>query len=56
VECGFERLAEVQEEILAVRGGARPVIWATQVLQTLAKNGILSGGDHGRRLGGGRSA
>lgn len=43
VECGFERLAEVQEEILWISEAAHvPVIWATQVLETLAKNGIPS--------------
>ncbi len=40
VECGFERLAEVQEEILWICEAAHvPVIWATQVLETLAKSG-----------------
>jgi pyruvate kinase len=40
VECGFERLAEVQEEILWICEAAHvPVIWATQVLETLAKEG-----------------
>jgi pyruvate kinase len=40
VECGFERLAEVQEEILWVSEAAHvPVIWATQVLESLAKDG-----------------
>jgi pyruvate kinase len=40
VECGFERLAEVQEEILWLcEAGHMPVIWATQVLETLAKEG-----------------
>jgi pyruvate kinase len=40
VECGFERLAEVQEEILWISEAAHlPVIWATQVLESLAKNG-----------------
>lgn len=40
VECGFERLAEVQEEILWFCEAAHvPAIWATQVLETLAKNG-----------------
>ena len=40
VECGFERLAEVQEEILWLCEAAHvPVIWATQVLETLAKTG-----------------
>jgi len=43
VECGYERLAEVQEEILWVCEAAHcPVIWATQVLETLAKEGIPS--------------
>ena len=43
VECGFERLAEVQEEILWIREAAHvPVIWATQVLETLAKDGMPS--------------
>jgi pyruvate kinase len=43
VECGFERLAEVQEEILWICEAAHiPVIWATQVLETLAKQGIPS--------------
>lgn len=40
VECGYERLAEVQEEILwAAEAAHMPVIWATQVLETLAKTG-----------------
>jgi pyruvate kinase len=40
VECGFERLAEVQEEILWLCEAAHvPVIWATQVLESLAKEG-----------------
>ena len=40
VECGYERLAEVQEEILwAAEAAHVPVIWATQVLETLAKTG-----------------
>jgi pyruvate kinase len=40
VECGFERLAEVQEEILWLCEAARvPTIWATQVLETLVKKG-----------------
>jgi pyruvate kinase len=43
VECGFERLAELQEEILWICEAARvPVIWATQVLESLAKEGIPS--------------
>jgi pyruvate kinase len=40
VEVGFERLAEVQEEILWLAEAAHlPVIWATQVLETLVKRG-----------------
>lgn len=43
VECGFERLAEIQEEILWICEAAHvPVIWATQVLETLAKEGMPS--------------
>ncbi len=43
VECGFERLAEVQEEILWICEAAHvPVIWATQVLEELAKDGMPS--------------
>jgi pyruvate kinase len=40
VECGFERLAELQEEILWICEAAHvPVIWATQVLESLSKKG-----------------
>jgi pyruvate kinase len=43
VEMGFERMAEVQEEILWLCEAAHvPVIWATQVLENLAKKGIPS--------------
>lgn len=43
VEIGFERLAEVQEEILWLCEAAHiPVIWATQVLENMAKRGIPS--------------
>jgi pyruvate kinase len=43
VEMGWERLAEVQEEILwLVEAAHVPVIWATQVLETLAKRGMPS--------------
>ncbi len=43
VECGYERLAELQEEILWLCEAAHlPVIWATQVLETLTKEGIPS--------------
>jgi pyruvate kinase len=43
VECGYQRLAEVQEEILWICEAAHvPVIWATQVLESLAKKGMPS--------------
>ncbi|TFD79198.1 pyruvate kinase [Cryobacterium fucosi] len=43
VETGFERLAEVQEEILWLcEAGHVPVIWATQVLDSLARAGLPS--------------
>lgn len=41
VEVGFEQLARVQEDILCLCEAAHiPVIWATQVLETLAKSGL----------------
>jgi pyruvate kinase len=43
IECGFERLAEVQEQILWICEAAHvPVIWATQVLESVAKEGLAS--------------
>jgi len=46
VEVGFERLAELQEEILWLCEAAHvPVIWATQVLENLAKTGLPSRGE-----------
>ena len=43
VECGYERLSEVQEEILWLCEAAdMPAIWATQVLEGLTKNRIPS--------------
>lgn len=43
VECGWVRLAEVQEEILWLCEAAHiPVVWATQVLENLAQKGIPS--------------
>lgn len=40
VEMGWQRLAEVQEEILWMCEAAHlPVVWATQVLETLTKEG-----------------
>jgi pyruvate kinase len=41
VELGFQRMSEMQEEILWLCEAAHvPVIWATQVLETLAKEGL----------------
>ena len=46
VELGFERMAEVQEQILWLCEAAHvPVIWATQVLEGLAKKGLPSRGE-----------
>lgn len=43
VEAGYARLAEVQEEILWLCEAAHvPVVWATDVLDTLAKTGTPS--------------
>jgi pyruvate kinase len=45
-EIGFERLAEMQEEILWIcEAAATPVIWATQVLEDLVKDGVPSRGE-----------
>ncbi|MEX2567554.1 MAG: pyruvate kinase [Cyclobacteriaceae bacterium] len=41
VEIGFERMGEIQEEILWICEAAHvPVIWATQVLENLQKSGM----------------
>ena len=43
VEVGFERMAEVQEQILWLCEAAHvPVIWATQVLEQMNKKGLPS--------------
>lgn len=43
VEIGWERISEMQEEILWICEAAHvPVIWATQVLETLVKKGSPS--------------
>ena len=43
VELGSDRLAEIQEEILWLCEAAHiPVIWATQVLESIAKKGVRS--------------
>jgi pyruvate kinase len=41
IECGWERLAEIQEEMLWFCEAAHvPVIWATQVLDRLSRKGL----------------
>jgi pyruvate kinase len=43
VECGWERLAELQEEVLWICEAAQvPVIWATQVLERKTKKDLAS--------------
>ncbi|KAM0944508.1 putative pyruvate kinase [Dioscorea sansibarensis] len=41
VECEWQQLASIQDEILSICSAAHvPVIWATQVLESLTKSGI----------------
>jgi len=43
IEIGFEKLSEIQEEILWICEAAHiPVIWATQVLENLNKTGLAT--------------
>ena len=43
VEIGFERMSETQEEILWICEAAHtPVIWATQVLESMNKSGVAT--------------
>ncbi|UCG89214.1 MAG: hypothetical protein JSW71_12015 [Gemmatimonadota bacterium] len=43
VEAGWKRLAQVQHEIMRICQAAHiPLVWATQVLETLAKKGMPS--------------
>ncbi|MDX2189391.1 MAG: pyruvate kinase [Bacteroidota bacterium] len=43
VECGWERMAEIQEEILWMcEAACVPIIWGTQVLENMVKTGIPS--------------
>ena len=43
VEIGFDRLSEIQEEILWLCEAAQvPVIWATQVLEGMVRDGQAS--------------
>lgn len=56
VEIGFERLSEIQEEILWICEAAHvPVIWATQVLETLNKTGYATRSEITDAAMGGRS-
>ena len=46
LEIGFARLAEMQEEIRWISEAAQvPVIWATQVLEHLVKEGMPNRGE-----------
>jgi pyruvate kinase len=41
IDVGFERLAEMQEELLWFGEACRlPVVWATQVLESVARSGL----------------
>ena len=43
IECGWENMARIQEEIMSLCEAAHvPDIWATQVLENLAKKGLPS--------------
>ena len=43
IEAGWENIGRVQREILSLCSAAHvPVVWATQVLENLAKNGLPS--------------
>lgn len=43
VEVGFERISEVKNQIMAICEAAHiPVIWATQVLENMAKKGLAT--------------
>ncbi|XP_071705799.1 plastidial pyruvate kinase 4, chloroplastic [Rutidosis leptorrhynchoides] len=43
VECGWEMMGDIQEQILCICSAAHvPVIWATQVLESLVKTGVPS--------------
>jgi pyruvate kinase len=46
VQIGYQRLTEIQEEMLWICEAANiPVIWATQILENLVKDGIPSRGE-----------
>lgn len=46
IEIGFERMSEIQDEILWLCEAAHvPVIWATQVMESMNKSGIATRGE-----------
>ncbi|MFB9842606.1 pyruvate kinase [Mucilaginibacter ginsenosidivorans] len=46
IEIGFERMSEIQDEILWICEAAHtPVVWATQVLENMQKQGIATRGE-----------
>jgi pyruvate kinase len=56
IECGYERLAEVQEEILWFCEAAfLPVVWATEVLKSFVKTGMPGRGEITDAAMGGRA-
>lgn len=56
VEIGFVRLAEMQEEIMWLCEAAHiPVIWATQVLESLVRKGLPSRGEMTDAVAGARA-
>jgi pyruvate kinase len=56
IECGYERLAEVQEEILWFCEAAfLPVVWATEVLNSFVKTGMPGRGEITDAAMGGRA-
>jgi pyruvate kinase len=56
VEVGYQRLAELQEEIMWLCEAAHlPVIWATQVLEQLSKSGLPSRAEISDAAMGGRA-
>ena len=43
IETGWKKIGKIQKEILSIGQAAHiPVVWATQVLENLAKKGIPS--------------
>ncbi len=43
IECGWQNIARIQEEIISLCNAAHvPAIWATQVLENMAKKGLPS--------------